>query len=127
MPQVKEINIHNVMDILRSVVGANKDYIDPKGANGMPCQYTPNNDYPGCLIGQVYKSLGAGYDELERMDEYGVISDVSDKDLCPIHTTPDAISVMQEAQQQQDTGNTWGQALMMADAKYDYITRGTDV
>lgn len=124
---IREINIHNVMDILRGVVGENEDYVDPKGASAQPCKYTPSDDYPGCLIGQAYKSLGAGDSELEAMDEYGLISDVGDNDLCPIHTTLDAISVMQKAQEQQDAGHTWGQALMMADAEYDYITRGTDV
>jgi hypothetical protein len=126
---VKEINIDNVIDVLKNIVEGKESYVDPRGVVTLPCRYASDDDYPGCLIGQVYKSLGAYNDELAVMDKYGIITDVLNKGLCPIPTTVEAADVMQRAQEQQDLGNTWGVALAIAAAEAESlrVQGGTNV
>lgn len=114
MAQVKEINIDNVIQILSGIVKGKEDYIDPRSVRDDRCQYAPAGNYPGCLVGQVYRSLGANISQLEVMDDSGTVEDVVELGNFPVDTTHAAAMVMMDAQRIQDGGRTWGEAMVAA-------------
>lgn len=86
--------------------------------NGVGCRYEYEGN-PSCLVGHVLVKAGADLSVLKGLDVIGAPAD-------KIYTLvggvdPAASRVLQAAQDIQDRGDSWGEALDEARAKYELI------
>lgn len=97
------------------------DYIYPLAEMGA-CVYTDDSQ-PSCMVGLALYRAGVTVPELEAMD----IEGIGGIDLVTlperVYLTPTARKVMNAAQQCQDTGETWLDALYAAELMYEHCIR----
>lgn len=107
----------DVLNTLQAVVDERPDYVYARPAH-MPadlglCRYVhtaegdPETRTPGCLVGQVLSRLGIPLEELQKHEGSGATN------VTPlfIYTTGRAVDILQGAQDNQDGGDAWGEAL----------------
>jgi hypothetical protein len=107
------------VEMLRATVSGEEEYVDQGWVDGDGCRYASYEsddkdyeDYPGCLIGQVFSRLGATREQLVAMDRCGgtIVALARDGDI-PFEVSDSALLVFAAAQNQQDEGKPWGEAL----------------
>jgi hypothetical protein len=126
-----EIDEHRAIALVREVVAGNEDHIyeykpdlvggDDGGPSACVYEYNGSAD---CLIGQALYKAGAPIEVLRRLNECGAIYSHMVKPLLEefdIFLTPQAIDVFSAAQGCQDQGDTWGEALRVAERRYSSI------
>jgi hypothetical protein len=108
--------------IERAVTERGADYVDPGSLGGFGCKYL-DGDVPGCIVGTALGLAGATTEQLGAMDRHGgggyyssmsYLIDSGNLSTLPVETTEAAAEVFLAAQQQQDSGTTWGEALEVA-------------
>lgn len=90
-----------------------QDHLPSKG-----CRYAVN-DQPSCLVGHVLYRSGVAVDALNRLDKVGVSAHAL-RDF-GLEVDQDAGDVLVAAQEAQDRGHTWGDALDAARSRYEKI------
>ena len=111
---------------LRSVVFENgPDYVykrvEAYGLGGACVNF--HNGQPSCIVGQVFGLLGL---TAEKAEELGVAGTTIASTSCRFlndsdfewNFTPAAIGILAVAQDIQDGGKSWGEALKAAEARY---------
>lgn len=123
-------------DLRRARDAKGKDYVDPKALTGGDCQYATSRGAPMCIVGHVLDYEGVNLkpiwnsgsvDELWLDPAVTVIADgvlefVAQKprDILRLRSdrsvgiTRQALKALEAAQNSQDTGETWGDAVAMA-------------
>ncbi|MGV9364498.1 hypothetical protein [Amycolatopsis sp. NPDC003731] len=90
------------------------DYVDPNSDGPNGCFYVSGGEC-SCIVGTAYGLAGATVEQVLRMDDmYGGPIEYMPDDVLPIDTAPGAIAVFAAAQEAQDNGKTWGEALAAA-------------
>jgi hypothetical protein len=110
------IDLDRAKELLEEVVKGNEDFIYAPPADENACVYQ-HEGKPSCVVGQALFKAGVTPEELERMDDQGIIK---------IATLPDRVTLTDEArdyfdiaQSIQDTSrDTWGYALQAANDYY---------
>lgn len=117
----------------RAVAKKGEDWIDPRAKrrksaikkcpdfNPPGCTYvTPQGKSPACIVGHALHWAGVPLDVLKTLDEGGgeaattACATVNSLTGLEVEVTPDAVSVLATAQNVQDEGGTWGDALRSA-------------
>jgi len=80
----------------------------------LTCHYA-NRGTPDCIVGQALALAGVGIHDLEAMPDDGV-RDLYLRQELPVAFTLGAVAVFDAAQQCQDRGRSWGDALAHATA-----------
>jgi hypothetical protein len=80
----------------------------------LTCRYA-NRGIPDCIVGQALALAGVDIHELEAMPDDGV-RDLYLRGELPVALTLGALAVFDAAQQRQDRGRNWGDALAHATA-----------
>lgn len=128
MTNLENVTPTEALDTLRAVVSGHEDYVYAAPAHqvqpGASCFYVHHNTEtgeksPGCVVGHVLNRLGVSLDTLmgyegTRADQ--VIQDLTREDLQPTprpHVTY-LRRLLDQAQQCQDNGAPWGDALERA-------------
>jgi hypothetical protein len=107
-------------DLLRKVVDeAGGDYIDPRSKdNRTRCLYVVDGA-PACIIARALHLAGWSISELAALDDHadgnGMSADMFDQ-YFPLEITPQARSVFETAQSEQDRGRPWRVALEVTQA-----------
>lgn len=100
----------------RAVAEKGADYVDPAALAPGGCVYTING-HPACIVGYAYFYAGATLGQLSRLNAFGSIDGVLASDVeLPIDTEIEAINAFAAAQEEQDSGWSWGVALEAAKA-----------
>ncbi|KPC89903.1 hypothetical protein ADL27_38470 [Streptomyces sp. NRRL F-6602] len=121
MERIK-VTADEVMSTLRAVVAERPDYVyaRPEADNrAAACLYVHHDDgtaKPGCLVGTVLHRLGVPLVELEKVEGEGAVSAVSTVATLEWHDAPS--SALQAAQEVQDDGGTWAEALAAAEEMF---------
>lgn len=107
------------IELLRATVSGEEEYVDQGWVDGDGCRYasyeSEDEDYPGCLIGQVFSRLGATREQLVAMDRCGgTIGALAEDGDIPFELTDSALRVFAAAQEEQDEGKPWSEALEAA-------------
>ena len=111
--------VNPVLDELVKEFG--EDYVYP-GSASKSCYYTQNGE-PSCLVGQVLFRLGASIEMLDLYDSYGSVSELVqyDTDADSAFGATDVeyadfavIELLQYAQEFQDGGYAWSEAVKRA-------------
>lgn len=129
------ITHHQAIQGLRQAVAERgRDYIDPQAPTG-DCYYVIG-DRPSCIGGTALFKLGVPVSELKRWEGNDVLGMVPGRRTHQTGygddglTTDDGFlteaagAVLFAAQGRQDNGDTWGDSLDVAEAKYREITEG---
>jgi hypothetical protein len=107
------IDAAKAVELIEKAVEQNgADYVDPYAKESGGCRYAHDDGTPGCIVGTAYFIAGATVEQLVRMD--GDLSlDIRGftSDELPAETARDAREVFAAAQEAQDHGKTWGEAL----------------
>jgi len=90
----------------------------PAYGNG-GCWYVKDGE-PDCLIAKFLFNRGWTIEELSSCESRSVFSASGDY---PDRLTNDEVSILSTAQQVQDNGKTWGEALRAAKLEAFYLTR----
>lgn len=116
-------DVNEVLQVAQEIVDEfGPDYVYVKPSSGL-CQYV-HEGQPSCLVGQILVRLGAQVDVLSVPENASIqdnghglgVEDLLEK-LSPtwgtlgFTLTENAIKVLVEIQNAQDTDNTWGRAL----------------
>lgn len=110
------------LELLKAKIEGKEEYVDPKTLDVPgPCQYAPEDEYPGCLVGQILIDLGVTNDQLVTMDGLGDVDTVVQEGAFPVDITINGQAVLKGAQALQDRGNTWGDALANAETIADLM------
>jgi hypothetical protein len=109
-----ELSAERAIELLREVVaeyGEDHVYTTQEGqrANEGPCLYV-HGDQPGCIAGHVYHRAGLTLDQL-RAQEGSTARGLGFIDL---GVSADVADLLSRAQDRQDKGYTWGEALAAA-------------
>ena len=105
---MREVTVTEVADVLDAAVREKgEDFVySPPGEWGI-CQYL-HGTKPGCLIGHVLIRLGAIPGELALQE--GVPANALEYDRLGLDIPQNAVEALQAAQDEQDEGETWGEA-----------------
>lgn len=115
-----EITAERALELLREVVaeyGEDYVYVNPQGQragddddNGdqASCWYV-HGDKPGCIAGHVYHRAGLSLETLKLMENNGASHPGFRQ-----RVTGEGPTILSIAQDRQDKGETWGQALRAA-------------
>lgn len=95
--------------LVRAIEEKGADYVYPR-PNAGQCYYFHDTNEPGCLIGTVLAYLGFDSSEVRE----GCSASENIPGLIPI-TPMEVTDALFHAQEMQDTGSTWGQALIAFD------------
>lgn len=115
------MDIDWALDRLRRVVKGREDYVYERigsvgGVGGMCAYFTPDGK-PSCIVGHALAIEGLTLDEVGGENTASV--ETLDEHLQATGRwwglTPGAVEVLAVAQQSQDTGETWGEALRCAE------------
>jgi hypothetical protein len=91
------------------------DYVDPRAEVNAACVYIENGT-PMCLAGVLLSRLGMSNDDLQSMDGYGNIMEVSmSSTYLDGLLTDNQLYALTAAQLAQDCGLSWGLAYMDAE------------
>lgn len=81
------------------------------------CAYQ-HDGRPSCIVGHALSYAGVTIEQLREMDEAAdevtSVEALYGDDLLPVEMTDDAVTVFEAAQQAQDNGAPWGEALEAA-------------
>lgn len=100
--------------LLREVVAERPDHVyqNPEG-EGAGCVYT-HQGKPDCLVGHVLARAGFDIELIARLDGHGLIDDAVAETGLPV--SGDAVTILDAAQDVQDTRRPWRDALAAAEA-----------
>lgn len=114
----------DVLTAMRKIVkreGEGYVYDNDRGSEDKGCYYATTNNAPSCLIGHVIYALdpeqfiAIAIREDERNESTQALDLTRDGWIPRDFWSPDAESAAQEAQRVQDLGQTWGEALSVAE------------
>lgn len=112
-----------VMAALHKAVEGKENYIDPRAQTNLACQYVLDGE-PSCIVGVTLSLLGVSTETLEMMDNCGNPMFSADGLLVlegsDVTMDSDARDVLIAAQNKQDRGETWGEALNAAVLKINW-------
>lgn len=116
MPLPKRVDKREALQLLRKARDEKgKDYIDPNSEDdwGM-CEYTTPDALAGCIVGHVFTYAGVPLGGLRYVqgDAAAVVRQACVSSY--VNFTPGAIKALAKAQQMQDTGSPWGEAVWHA-------------
>lgn len=122
------INHHQAIQGLRlAVAERGRDHIDPLAEAG-DCRYVVNGK-PACIGGTALFKVGIPVDELRAWEGNGIDSMMpgittygGERGNADGFLSVRAAAVLEVAQDRQDNGSPWGEALDAAEAKYRKIT-----
>lgn len=90
------------------------------GGDAITCRYFEYDGSPSCLVGHAFaeelKTAGIVFGTWENEDGIN-----SRSILEKISIEPDAVTYLSIAQEQQDFGQTWGDAVKLADERIDSV------
>jgi hypothetical protein len=125
---VEHVDARRALELMIDIVdqyGEDTVYekVDNLIGNAKSCRYEFHG-HPSCLVGMALHRAGAPLSVLEYLDTVGAPADrihhtVSDVDS-------GAAQVFQAAQEIQDGGHRWGDALEKAKMKYEYLKAQED-
>lgn len=89
------------------------------------CSYLTSRDEPGrgCLIGQAFERIGVPRGSLARCEGHSASAAVDQLDI--LHSTRRDLRMLwlDRVQGEQDTGETWAEAVATADRTYPEVKR----
>lgn len=115
-----------VAKALRETVEGREDYVYDSGRiNDGGCYYSMPNGSPSCLVGFVVAKLNP--DAFEKVVEwedggdFGDVADMTNVTDGEFNISTEVRRALQAAQEKQDSGAPWGEALDAFEAAYDQV------
>lgn len=115
---MRTVDYGEAYTLLKEVVRGFEEHVDPRAAAGEACEYEPQINYCGCIVGRMLLKLGVSRIVLRQMDDAAsrigshvdLLRTQADLDL-----TPDAVRIWEMAQHMQDFKWPWAAALCAAE------------
>lgn len=116
------ISRQNALALLRQAVELKgEDYIDPSAySTANSCQYVTPDGFPSCIVGHALMIAGIGphaFTDMNQEDISQVAQELEFRGLADFDE--DAVRTLFVAQDVQDSGDIWGEALRQAQEAFN--------